>query len=804
MAYSAELYMHELDKKAFDALNTFPRLVKLREAYSANYDEKAAKYQFLSSAIRLSKNQMPEVYNLLPPICEKLDINVPELYYIKSKEMNAATMGSTTPYVYVTSKMVDKLPLELLSSVLAHECGHIACRHSLYHSIAGLLVNGIENSSFNDLLPIRKLLTPNLIRALLFWDRCSELSADRAAVLCDGTADKTIDVLLRVHGYGENVNREEFLKQAMDLRDFVNSSNANKVFEQMMVQGESHPRMATRVYECYEWSKSDRYKGIVDGTYTIEMKKTDDEADVQEEEVLAADVNIEAHNKANGEKVDSSDITFDVDAALNAVNSELNRYTNRAEGIDYFIGIVSGIFAGIIDATFVGEINITNSEIGLSHQQVNNFIQEYAKSRGLGGDRLKDAISDLEQAFKVAQDNVWKGAGIGVSAKNHHLADLAHHPTPVGLLSSIIVQFLRIGTFVNKEGEWHFIFVKPSADDIVEILAPAVLTGLLNWLVVVAEKKYEDDYEKEVPELVHKVAHIVSSTPIILEIAKCADNWFGHLVSDMGGSKNTAGGGMGIPGVFVSFLYEIAALPILKDSGLPAFVNDLYENHKLDLRHELVLYKSLGRQAIPVAFNEIYARLFFFLIHLEGEIIDHKGVKGIDWSHVIPFRNRTMDRVMMVASMTFNVADTVDAAAHAAIESCGSWIVFSGKFVARYNYVGAGRAALAIVKEISNEKKEAELIHEKLLLTQIKTRSVVEQVERYKVLLEEKIAGFLAEDITEFMDGFDYIKQGFNSGDSDLVIKGNVVIQRVLGREPQFTNQMEFDELMESDVALVL
>ena len=68
MAYSAELYMHELDKKAFDALNTFPRLVKLREAYSANYDEKAAKYQFLSSAIRLSKNQMPEVYNLLPPI----------------------------------------------------------------------------------------------------------------------------------------------------------------------------------------------------------------------------------------------------------------------------------------------------------------------------------------------------------------------------------------------------------------------------------------------------------------------------------------------------------------------------------------------------------------------------------------------------------------------------------------------------------------------------------------------------------------------------------------------------------------
>ena len=48
------------------------------------------------------------------------------------------------------------------------------------------------------------------------------------------------------------------------------------------------------------------------------------------------------------------------------------------------------------------------------------------------------------------------------------------------------------------------------------------------------------------------------------------------------------------------------------------------------------------------------------------------------------------------------------------------------------------------------------------------------------------------------------MKQGMESGDSDLVIKGNVVIQRVLGREPQFTNQKEFDDLMDSDEALIL
>ena len=191
MSFSANLYKHELDQKAFDALSIFPKFVKLRESYIANVDEKAAKINFLSSAIRLGENQFPEIYNLLPPICEKLGIAVPELYYIKSKKMNAATGGSTNPYIFVTSELIEKIPADLISTVLAHECGHIACQHYLYHSMASQLIDGIDSSPLSRIPAIRKYLTPTLVRALLFWDRCSELSADRAAVLCDGTADKT-------------------------------------------------------------------------------------------------------------------------------------------------------------------------------------------------------------------------------------------------------------------------------------------------------------------------------------------------------------------------------------------------------------------------------------------------------------------------------------------------------------------------------------------------------------------------------------------------------------------------------------
>ena len=522
------------------------------------------------------------------------------------------------------------------------------------------------------------------------------------------------------------------------------------------------------------------------------------------QEIIAAEIEFKAESGLVPVSAEEQLSDAQLDAALAEVNEQLEKYAFDGSRTDYALGMISGLFAGVIDSVYVGSISFDKSNLALSHKQVNNFIQEYAKDSGLGGDRLEDYIKNLEKKFKVAQDNVWKGEGIGVSAKNHHLADLAHHPTPVGLLSSIIVQFLRIGTFVNKEGEWHFILVKTEAKDIVETLAPAILTGVLNWLVALGEKSYQEKNGEEIPKALREIAHCVASIPMIYEIAKCANNWFGHLVSDMGGSKNTAGDGMGIPGVFVSFLHELASLPFFKDTGLPAFVDDLYTKQKIDLRHEWCLYKELEKQSIPVILNEICTRVFFFASRLGMQVAEHKTLNDIDWKSTIPFGNRTIDRMLMISSMTFTMADTADAAIHAAIESYRQWALFAGTFAARFNYIGAGRAAVAVVKELSNEQKEAELLHEKLLLTNAKTENVVEQFFAYRAALEERISNYIAEDIEAFLTGFEYMNQGIVAGDSDLVIKGNVVIQRVLGREVQFTTQKEFDDLMISDEALIL
>lgn len=796
MAYVADLYRHDLEKRAFAILSSFPEFHRLCEAYNAEFCDKANQLSHLSMGIKLSENQMPEIYGLLPPICKKLGIDIPALYYENSEEINAWTVGSASPYIVVTSELVEKLPAKLIASVLAHECGHIACKHQFHSTIARQLVKEKDKNTFSLIPGIKRNMSRRLISALMFWDRCTELSADRAAVLCDGDIETTVETLIRVHGYGDNINRKEFVKQALDLKQMLDESDDLRSVEMMMTQGESHPRLAARVSECYEWAKSSQCLGILDGTYTEESLAQIEKGNVKTQDVIEA----EATFDVSGKEIQS----INIDTELERVNKELKRYTNEADKEDYALAVCSGLFAGIIDSLFVGETKITDNDLALSHKQVNHFIEKYAKTRGLEGKNLTQTISHLEDEFKVLQDNVWKGAGIGVSAKNHHLADLAHHPTPLGLVSAIIVRFLRIGSFVNKDGEWHFQLVETHTKDIVEILVPAVISGVLNWLVYLAEKNIEEETEEEIPKGIRIVAHLVASTPMLIEVAKCADNWFGHLVSDMGGSKNTAGGGMGVPGLFISLLHEISVLPGFKDSGLPAFVNDLYVNYKMDLRHEIALGKAIGRQAVPVIFNELFVRLGFFVTHLCEEYKKHNGLKGIEWSSVIPFRNRTVGRMITISSMTFQFADTADAAVHAALACSGDWVLFAGKFVSRFNYLGAGRTAIAIVCEISAEKKQAQLIHEKMILTEAKTVDVIRRVEEYKEKLSEHVANYLAEDIESFLDGFSLMQQGFGSQNSDLVIKGNVVIQKVLGRTPQFTNQQEFDELMDSDIALQL
>ena len=141
-----EEFIHPDDAAALKALKSVPALPNLMEkVFQYGYDE-ISRSENITTNLRLSEKQMPEIYNRLPPICEKLGIPVPELYLQMSPLPNAWTSGHKRVYIVLTLGLIKKVKDDELDAVLAHECGHILCQHVLYQTLANAVF------SFGDIM----------------------------------------------------------------------------------------------------------------------------------------------------------------------------------------------------------------------------------------------------------------------------------------------------------------------------------------------------------------------------------------------------------------------------------------------------------------------------------------------------------------------------------------------------------------------------------------------------------------------------------------------------------------------------
>ena len=264
MPLDYKLYLHDSDKAAMAALKAIPGFAQVMKAFMKIWSEQQLRLINMSTNLHLSEKQMAKYYNMLPPICEKLGIDVPELFVELDVHPNAYTYGDTKPFIVITSGLFETLPDELIPTVLAHECGHIACHHTLYTTMGRAILNGA--SAFVSGLGNVALYPIQL--AFAYWMRCSEFSADRAAIICDGSAEKTTEVMMRFAGYDKDImaeaNVEAFMEQALEYKNLVDSNAWNKTLEFILYQNYDHPLNAIRAYEGKEWEETERYKNILE------------------------------------------------------------------------------------------------------------------------------------------------------------------------------------------------------------------------------------------------------------------------------------------------------------------------------------------------------------------------------------------------------------------------------------------------------------------------------------------------------------------------------------------------------------
>lgn len=446
-----------------------------------------------------------------------------------------------------------------------------------------------------------------------------------------------------------------------------------------------------------------------------------------------------------------------VQLQIDELNSKIDSLTNHADGADYAISVTCGIVTGLIDSFFVGKWDFANAK-AISNEKINKKVMDFAKSKGCTGNRLQDAIDFLEKKYPLPGDGAYKPykGDWGITDSTHHLDDLCHHPTIVGLIACIAVQFTGSIKYSSHSGgltESIPITVNEYGNIVGKNEITKLFAGVVNWFFTVA---------------------------------KTMANRKGHLMSDMAGSYSSSkkgNSGMGIPGSFMSTLKELSALPCFKDTNFgenlrKAFqngigsgksqldlgvFNSLFEgaSSKFDMRTEMAVGHELKRQALPVIINEVLVRASYFIRRLIGELKIRKSILDVNWKAVIPFNNRTIVRMLTIATGTFTAVDLIDAAARAVIETGGLNPATAAKFILRVNFVGVGRFAIACTADIGmgisksvKEKQVRVLMTQKLLLLNAKVfykdadmwisaKEAGESIERAAITASKSVEFFL-------------------------------------------------------------
>jgi Zn-dependent protease with chaperone function len=267
---ASSAFEHSLDKKSLAALRAIPGFPQLVRWLLKNLTERVVRLQLMSSNILCTEEQFPEMLGLLQTARSRLDlVYEPEIYIGESPFLNAMTTGVDKPVVVMHSALAHQATDAELVCVIGHELGHLHTDHILYKTLAALLITG--GMTFSGLA---RLLTWPIQKALLKWDRCSELSADRAGLLACRDLKASLGLLLKMAGGHSPVPSKRytlklgpFVKQARELARMESANVVDNVMAVLLSMNMRHPYTAWRVMHLLQWVEHGDYLAIMAGHY---------------------------------------------------------------------------------------------------------------------------------------------------------------------------------------------------------------------------------------------------------------------------------------------------------------------------------------------------------------------------------------------------------------------------------------------------------------------------------------------------------------------------------------------------------
>lgn len=271
---------HPADKAALQALRRIPVFDEVLKTLFGLFGEKPIRLAFQANAVKVSRRQFPEIYDIYLEVCETLDVERPwDLFVSQTPMVNAGAYGMTHPFIVLNSGSLRLLDRDEMMYLLGHEVGHVLSGHVLYRTMTVLLLQ-LAQMGF----PVVGIAARVVLVALLEWQRKSELSADRCGLLAVQHPEATMRSFMKLAGGGtmEETNLNEFMMQADEYR--LTGDVADTVFKVLNVLGTTHPFHVLRAAEIRDWIEAGEYDRVLRGEY----RKRGDAPDPVKEDLNAA------------------------------------------------------------------------------------------------------------------------------------------------------------------------------------------------------------------------------------------------------------------------------------------------------------------------------------------------------------------------------------------------------------------------------------------------------------------------------------------------------------------------------------
>ncbi|KAL3805725.1 hypothetical protein ACHAW5_010928 [Stephanodiscus triporus] len=258
----ASQFRHPLDRDLTSFVRGAPLSNLAENAVRASLSimEQAARLDLLSSSVKVSPQQMPELYKAMEDASRLLDVEVvPELYVQSSSQANAFTLAfqgrnNEPPIVVVTSALLDRCTNDEIEAIIGHELGHVKCSHSLYLTVGGLVSAPLRG------LPVMGSQVEQLLQQ---WRLAAEYSCDRAALLVAQDVNIVAGAMLKLFaGTSRATNTQAFIDQSKEYEKLLKDANP-MVRASIRMQQRTHPLPVKRVAELEKWFNSDEYRRII-------------------------------------------------------------------------------------------------------------------------------------------------------------------------------------------------------------------------------------------------------------------------------------------------------------------------------------------------------------------------------------------------------------------------------------------------------------------------------------------------------------------------------------------------------------